>query len=276
MKKIFTPLSALLICISGSVFGQNTVLNNFETISPPVVSRYGLTSTFSIVSNPNTIGNTTVSCAKIGRTTTNWYELFAFNTSFSVPANTTKYLHVLVNYQAQPDISIRFDADDASKDGATDIRPLNKYTNLGNWQDLVFKIDGGASGISVKSIVFLPDLGFENTPAQLVLNNTDKFGYIDEFVVNDNATPISLSVNTLQKNSSIAMYPNPTSDQLTITNVLAGSVVSINSIDGKNVYTSTNSNNENVNLSVKGWAKGVYLMRVNNQSESIVKKIIID
>ena len=276
MKRIFTPLSVFLIfCISSSIFGQNTIINDFETGSPTVVSRYGVSSNISVITNPFPTGiNTSAKCAKIVRTTSNWYELFAFNTNVVIPANTKRYLHMKVNYYAQPDVSIRIDAPNANADGATDIRALNKYTDLGKWQDLVFEMDGGASGRTVTALVVLPDLGFDNVPAGLVLNNTDKFGYIDDFIVNN--SPTALSVNKLETVNSISIYPNPTSDFLTISNLLPNTVLSIVSIDGKNVYQNKNNTDNTLTLAVNEWSKGAYIIHIQNGSESIVKKIIIN
>jgi hypothetical protein len=181
---------------------------------------------------------------------------------------------MFVNYYAQPDIAIRYDGANENSDGNATFRALNKYTDLGNWQDLVFEIDGGAAGITVNAILIMPDLGFENTPAQYVLNNTDKFGYIDQITVSNNATV--LSVNKLEKTSSIAIYPNPAKEFLNISNLQTDAELSIVSLDGKTVYQNKNNINNTTTLSVKEWAKGAYLVRIQNGSESIVKKIIVD
>ena len=172
----------LICCLSSSVYGQNTIINNFESGSPTSVYRYGLSSNISTVLNPFPMGlNTTANCAKIIRTTSNWYELFAFPASITIPANTKKYLHMKVNYYAQPDISIRINAANANADGSADIRALNTYTDIGNWQDLVFEMDGGTGGFTINAIVLLPDLVYNNIPTELVLNNTDKFNYRRNF-----------------------------------------------------------------------------------------------
>lgn len=183
-------------------------------------------------------------------------------------------MHIKVNYYAQPDGSIRIDAANANADGSADIRALNKYTDLGKWQDLVFEMDGGASGRTVTAFVVLPDLGFENFPAGLVLNNTDKFGYIDDFIVNN--SPTSLSVSKLETVNSISIYPNPTSDFLTISNLQPNTVLSIVSMDGKNVYQNKNNIDNTLILAVNEWSKGAYIIHIQNRSESIAKKIIIN
>jgi len=175
-----------------SLMAADVVLNNFESSTPTVTAQYG--ATFANVANPNPTGyNTTANCEKIGRTSTNWYELIQFPVSFTVPANTKQYIHILVNYLAQPDISIRIN-------GNTDIRAINLYTNFGQWQDLVFEISGGTAGATVTNLMILPDIGYNNSPAGQILNNTDKFGYIDEITLNNNPLPLGstyLTVNNL-------------------------------------------------------------------------------
>jgi hypothetical protein len=180
--KTKTLLLFLVALSFKSLLAADVVLNNFESSSPAVSALYG--ATFASVANPNSTGyNTTANCAKIGRTEGSWWELIQFPVSFTIPANTKQYIHILANYYAQPDISIRID-------GSTDIRATNLYTNLGQWQDLVFEISGGASGTTVTTLMILTDLGFNNSPAGQILNNTDKFGYMDEITLNNNPLPL--------------------------------------------------------------------------------------
>ena len=161
-------------------------LNDFESIAPNNVVRYG--SDLSIVANPSVNAtNGTAKTARLSRTSANWFELFAFDTApVVVPANQTYYLHAMVKYDASVDITLRFNATNKNVDGTSDVRPLSPYTNIGQWQDLVFAIPGGGSGTTVNAIVILPDLGFQNSPAGQILNNSTSFGYIDEFIINGN------------------------------------------------------------------------------------------
>lgn len=165
-------------------------INDFESVAPNVVTNFG--SDFSIVANPLVNAtNATAKTARLARTTTNWYELFAFNIDpIVVPANTTYYLHSLVKYDSAADIAIRYDAPNRDTAGITPIRPLNPYTvsDAGQWKDMVFAIAGGTSGVTVNAIQFHPDLGFENIPAVQVLNNSTSFAYIDELIISSSST----------------------------------------------------------------------------------------
>lgn len=188
MKTKRLLLFCALLGLYSTAFAIDQVLNNFESGSPVVGTKYG--ASYTEVTNPLSAGlNTTSNSGQIGRTTTNWYELVYFPVSFTVPANTKYYVHVLVKYDAQPDIAIRVDASSAGGDGSADIRGMNTYTNIGQWQDIVFEVNGGSSGRNVIQLIFMADLGFNNNPAGRVLNNTDKFAYIDEIIVNTNPLP---------------------------------------------------------------------------------------
>lgn len=188
MKTTTLFLVGACIALSSALSAADVVLNDFETGSPAVTTKYG--SSYATEANPLSEGlNTTANAGKIGRTTTNWWELVYFPASFNVPANTKRYVHILVKYDAQPDIAIRVDAATAGADGSADIRAMNSYSTAGKWQDMVFEINGGSTGKTVIQINYLADLGFNNNPAVRVLNNTDKFAYIDEIIVNDNPLP---------------------------------------------------------------------------------------
>jgi lysophospholipase L1-like esterase len=187
-SKIVSRNGAKFSVVENSSINQNTMLNNFEPGSPNVVSRFG--TNFTIVANPKKSDvNATENCIKVGRTSSNWYELIAFPvTTYTVPANTTQYLSISVNYPSQPDIAIRIDGEDENASGNPNvaIRALNKYTDIGNWQTLRFPLEGGVNGAEIKAILIFTDVGNLNEPKGFTLNNTDKFGYLDEIkVIND-------------------------------------------------------------------------------------------
>lgn len=189
LKLLNFGIVSLITCLSASLSAQEIVLNNFETGSPEITASYG--AVYTNVANPLSSGlNTTANCGEVKRTTGNWYELIRFGTSFNVPANTTKYLHLLVRYTSSvsPNMSIRVDAA-TDNDGSVDIHPVNSYTNVGQWQDMVFEIAGGSGGINPTQILFFADASAN------VLNSTDSFAYIDEMVLNDSDTPAGYQAN---------------------------------------------------------------------------------
>ncbi len=163
-----------------------TQLIDFET-QIEVAPDFG--AIFEVVENPFKDGlNKSGNAGKISRTSSLWYELVDISCNFSVPENDYRYVHIFVNYPAQPDVVLRLNQ--AGNEG--NHRPLNSYENYGKWQDLVFEISGGQTGIDVVNLRYMGDCGFENNPRGFVLDNTNNFGYIDEIVVSDDPTPRSV------------------------------------------------------------------------------------
>ena len=189
--------------LTGSfIEAEETNLIDFET---PINVEPGYGATFEVVDNPDKgESNDSEKSGKIGRTSTDWYELVDMPCDFSIPAKEIRYVHVLVKYPAQPDLILRLNQ--SGNDG--NIRAQNLYTAVGAWQDMVFEIHGGDDGIDVTNLRFLGDCGIENDPLGYVLNNTNEFGYIDEILVSQDPTPriTSTSINTFQPKDKDANY----------------------------------------------------------------------
>ncbi|MEI7502111.1 MAG: hypothetical protein WCJ61_02400, partial [Paludibacter sp.] len=152
----------------------DVTLNDFETGSPAVTVKDGATS--SVVANPNSTGNTSANCLKVGRSSvTNWWAPVIFSVpSFTVPANTIQFIHVLVNYPGIiPALSIQLN-------GSGQIDQSNVYQTKNTWQDVVFKVDGGVSGIMVTSLQIMIDRAIGLT--------TSTYGYIDNVILSANSS----------------------------------------------------------------------------------------
>ena len=79
-----------------------------------------------------------------------------------------------------------------------------------------------------------------------------------------------------ESDNEISIYPNPASDQITLTNVQINSEVSVFALDGKKVYSAVQIKSQNpVVIPVNNWSKGVYLVHVKTETDNIIKKIII-
>nr|WP_319509494.1 hypothetical protein [uncultured Draconibacterium sp.] len=179
-----------------------TKIIDFET-PIEVIPDFG--ASFDVAQNPDNEGlNRSENSGRIGRTSLLWYELVDIPCNFSVPENEYRYVHIFVRYSAQPDIVLRLNQ--AGNEG--NIRPLNPYTNFGEWQDLVFEIFGGETGLDVYNLRYLGDCGFENNPNGFVLDNTTNFAYIDEIIVSDDPTLRSLptSVPVRKKETDYFIY----------------------------------------------------------------------
>lgn len=184
MKKTTTIFLVSLLMSLFNVNAQNLV--DFET-AITVTPAGG--ATFSTVSNPDKAGlNSTANCGQFGRTDATWWALVDVPCDFTIPANETRYVHIMVLYAAQPDIGVR-----ANTEGDPTPRTLNPYTDFGNWQDLVFEFNGGDAGKTVTQLRFMGDMGYQNDPVGQVVNNTDQFGLFDEIIVNSDPTPRSIA-----------------------------------------------------------------------------------
>ena len=86
------------------------------------------------------------------------------------------------------------------------------------------------------------------------------------------AVEVPLSVNDITLEASLSLYPNPASDQITITSKSVGiTSVHISDISGKLVYTEENNSLLSKTINVSNYSQGVYFVTINNQ---ITKKII--
>lgn len=207
----------------------------------------------------------TKNCGKIKRTTDKWFELIDIPCNFSIPEDEVAFLHILVNYPAQPDIIIRPN----QMGNEINIRPINEYTDFGKWQDLVFVIPGGENGLEVNNIKYIGDCGFKNSPVGLVLNNTNKLGYIDEIIVNSDPEPRKNEMirpaptGIVKKNNNYSLY----SDEQHI---------NFHSEDGQqkqfSIYTTSGrliftGNKAQVHFKVPG--VGLYIVRVGTETRKI-------
>jgi hypothetical protein len=89
-----------------------------------------------------------------------------------------------------------------------------------------------------------------------------------------NDTAENLSVNAFQYGSFISVAPNPVSDKLKI-NSAKGKISTIQlwSVNGK-LFDTYNLNNQQFELDMSNFENGLYLLQIQTDTESFVKKII--
>lgn len=172
MKKIILLLSTL--CMSTlSLIAVELANCDFES-GQTATAAFGATTT--VVTNPvQDAINGTSTCLKIGRTSTAWYELADIPvTEFTVPASGKCYLHMLVKSDVAIDMHFR-----PNTAGSPTIAATNTHTGNGEWQDVIFDLGSDlAVGFVINNLRIIGD-NFQ------ALNNTDKFAYYDEIVVNE-------------------------------------------------------------------------------------------
>ncbi|WP_299060017.1 T9SS type A sorting domain-containing protein [uncultured Polaribacter sp.] len=165
----------------------------------------------------NSVINNSENSVKVWRTSNNADALISFSVDkFTIAPNTTRYIQMMVNYKAQPDIALQVANEKENSETiiSTLIRPLEKYTNFNTWQTIVFPIIAQENEIEVNNILIFPDLGFENEPTGFILNDFGEVGYIDEIVLLEGVTLSSSAENF--KNNVISIQPNPVENMLKI------------------------------------------------------------
>jgi hypothetical protein len=81
------------------------------------------------------------------------------------------------------------------------------------------------------------------------------------------------AVNTIE-NSSITIYPNPTSGNFNISGIPAGSKIAIRSILGQNLFETFNSF-DNLQFSLEDQPAGIYFILINNDTGVACFKLIV-
>ena len=89
-----------------------------------------------------------------------------------------------------------------------------------------------------------------------------------------NDTTDNLSVNSVQFESFVSLFPNPVSDKLKI-KISKGKISSLKlwSLNGK-LFDTYKYNNQNVELDLSDFENGLYLLQIQTTSELLFKKII--
>lgn len=79
------------------------------------------------------------------------------------------------------------------------------------------------------------------------------------------------------ENTRIRLYPNPASHSVTLAGVAEGSTVTVLDLNGRAVYTnaSTQTSNNAVTIDVSGWAQGAYFVRIVDEKNTVVRKLIV-
>jgi len=108
--------------------------------------------------------------------------------------------------------------------------------------------------------------------------------WMDSSLISTNCTvPVDTTTDTTHttvvpniKTSNVQIYPNPTSDELSITSDVIINNISIYNIAGQKIYgIDVNSMNYKINLRQYGISSGVYNIILSTSSGSVTKKIVL-
>jgi hypothetical protein len=93
---------------------------------------------------------------------------------------------------------------------------------------------------------------------------------------NEHLNPAILSsAKSFGLNSAVNMYPNPSNGEINISSSLEGNVVvSIHTINGQ-LLLSTTINAESKTIDLNSFSKGLYIVKITSEKESLTKKLVI-
>lgn len=151
-------------------------------------------------------------------------------------------------------------------DSGEDFYTLPDYASIGD----VTAIDNCTSNVTIlqnpapgtQLTIGTYTISFETTDDE---NNTSNCSF--ELIVVE-----ILSNGDFEFNDGLSIYPNPTSNSITINSKNASiSNITIFNISGKLLFSEVNINSETKSIDISYFSKGIYFVSINNQ---IIKKII--
>lgn len=74
--------------------------------------------------------------------------------------------------------------------------------------------------------------------------------------------------------SSLSIYPNPAHDCVNLNNLPVGATLTLADLQGRIILTQTIQNTQ-MSIPVNDYAKGMYLLQINNGTSSVAKKIVV-
>jgi len=97
--------------------------------------------------------------------------------------------------------------------------------------------------------------------------------FYDNYIANCAYQPV-VGVPTLHNNLTVALVPNPATDEVQITSDVTITAVTVYDMQGKAVLTTTGNTNS-ILLNTKALQRGLYLVKVEAGSSSITKKLAL-
>ncbi len=103
-----------------------------------------------------------------------------------------------------------------------------------------------------------------------VRTNTNSIAYWDDFVFEESIP----TGNYERDESSVSIYPNPSSNYLIISNINKLQHIDILNITGETIYAKAFNGEEIVTIPIERLADGIYFIRIKNSGKLITRKFI--
>lgn len=102
-------------------------------------------------------------------------------------------------------------------------------------------------------------------------NSGRAFYFIDDICVSADSLGCEMNVGIPTPSpSSLTLYPNPVSSNLTVTGLTEGAAIQITDISGRVIFTST-INHSTSNIDMSAYPEGVYILRSGGEVRKIVR-----
>lgn len=282
MKKI--TLFTLLSLIATVGFSQ-VVVQDFESAD----LEFRTLQNIAVETVPNPVkddANSSDNCMQISSTDGNhqWWALFEIpiDPIATISISETKFLSVMVNYPAQPDLVVRFDANEEKPDGTNNslARALNVYdsTAPNTWQEIVWEIKDGPNDFAftlgtLDRIIFHPDVAGKNEPKGRVLSDVT-FGYIDNVRILDENPLVPLSVKDASLEDAISIYPSSVTSKFKVTSTKNIKDISLYNILGKSMTRKVVKVSKDT-YDISSLSSGMYIVKVTSENGNFITKKIV-
>ena len=90
------------------------------------------------------------------------------------------------------------------------------------------------------------------------------------FVVKTSVTNINIRNN----NNNIAIFPNPTTNNLTISNLSSNAEIKLYDLTGNLVFSKLNVTENKTNINISTLSKGIYILKIKFKDRELIKKIM--
>ena len=152
---------------------------------------------------------------------------------------------------------------------------IGDYTNLNHVAS--YDINTNVYTVFQNNMIGRRHAGAAVVNSKLYVMGGNQTSAISSSISSLQVTDIGLSVNEIDFNKSISIFPNPSVDKLFINFQqiidLQNTVISIYNIQGQLIQQQTITNAQ-TELNISQFAKGVYVVKIHNDRESIVSKFV--
>ena len=113
-----------------------------------------------------------------------------------------------------------------------------------------------------------------NENGQTIYHASSGAGLGNSFYTTEDFCAETLGIADAEGEMPLTLYPNPTSDKVTLGGLEKNATVSVVDFSGREVYRKS-AKGESLTLQVGGFAKGAYFVRVVGENGSVIRKLIV-